>query len=352
MIACFPLRLLGWTVFGVVVAQPLRAQFPAPLATGSPILSTAPEQVGEYVTEVFRDRRGTLWLGTLTEGLCRHNAQGFRCVGEADGYRSGALRAAVEDAYGHVWFGGQSGLSRFDGKSFTYYSTADGLPSDQIWSLLLDQHGRLWIGTVNGVARFDGERFLPFDLPANTLADVHPRFSTQLAFSLLEDRHGNIWFGTDGVGAVKYDGKSFTRYTHDDGLASNDVSAMVEDGQGDLWFTSRMDGGISRYDGHRFVRYTRSDGLPVDEAWVALRDHRGHLWFGTGGGGVVRYDGRRFEVFQDDSGLTRNHVQSIFEDPDGSLWLGFSGGLFRMDPGSLPSKRPQLVNVTRAGPWR
>lgn len=29
----------------------------------------------------------------------------------------------------------------------------------------------------------------------------------------LEDRAGNLWFGSDGLGAIRYDGSSFTRYT-------------------------------------------------------------------------------------------------------------------------------------------
>jgi hypothetical protein len=32
---------------------------------------------------------------------------------------------------------------------------------------------------------------------------------------------GNIWFGRDGYGACKYDGSSFTRFTNEDGLPSN-----------------------------------------------------------------------------------------------------------------------------------
>lgn len=310
-----------------------------------------PAQVGEYVTELYVDRRGTLWMGTLTEGLCRYDAQGFRCLGEAEGYASGALRAVVEDAQGVLWFGGQTGLSRWDGARFLPITGADQLASAQIWSLLIDRQSRLWVGTEKGLYRRDGEQFRRIDLPLADLPDAEPRFSTKLAFALMEDRQGQLWIGTDGVGALRFDGTAYTRYTHADGLASNDVTAIVEDRAGKIWFTSRTGGGISRFDGHRFAHFDEADGVPAVPTWAAYRDRSGTLWFGSGGSGVLRYDGERFERLRDESGLTRNHVQSIAEDADGVMWFGFSGGLFRLGLPGLPGQPGRLINVTRAGPW-
>lgn len=346
------LACLLLTCGAVAVAAPVCAQVGGTWHATDPIgQMTAPVQVGEYVTEVYRDRRGTLWMGTLTEGLCRHDSQGFRCLGEQDGYSGGALRAVAEDSQGTLWFGGQQGLLRFDGKRFTPVGPQEGLPATRIWSLLLDRHGRLWVGSEEGVFRQDGERFEPFEIPLPALPDAAPRFSTKLAFAIVEDRRGRIWFGTDGAGAIRYDGKEFTRYTRADGLASNDITAMAEDGDGGLWFTSRTGGGLARFDGTRFRRYTGADGLPSETAWAAIRDRHGRMWFGTAGGGLVHFDGERFVAYTDDSGLTRNHVQSIFADPDGLLWAGFSGGLFRLDPRAAPGMPARLVNVSRAGPW-
>lgn len=310
---------------------------------------TAP-QVGEYVTEVYVDRRGTLWMGTLEEGLCRHDQAGFRCVQEDAGYTAGALRAVAEDAQGGLWLGGQQGLSYWDGKDFVRPVGVDDLPTS-VWSLLIDTQGRLWVGTEQGLYRREGERFQRVEVPQVEMPHARPRFSTQLMFALLEDRHGQIWMGTDGVGALKFDGTRYTRYTQADGLASNDITAMVEDGEGAVWFTSRTGGGLSRFDGESFQRYTAEAGVPDPKAWAAYRDRRGRVWFGTGGGGVVRWDHGRFQTFQDTSGLTRNHVQSITEDARGVMWFGFSGGLFRLDPPGLPGQPQALVNVTRLGPW-
>jgi ligand-binding sensor domain-containing protein len=313
--------------------------------------STSALQVGEYVTELFVDRRGTLWMGTLTEGLCRHDDTGFRCVGVDEGYTSGALRAVAEDAQGALWFGGQSGLTRWDGERFTAYTVGDGRAPTQIWSLLVDRHGRLWVGTEGGVYRRRGTQFEAVDVADGEPLDSTPRFSTRLAFAMAEDRQGNIWMGMDGGGVLKFDGERYTRYTRSEGLASNDITAIVEDGDGALWFTSRTGGGITRFDGQAFRRFGAPEGLPTEEAWAAYRDRRGRLWFGTAGGGIARWDGTRFHALRDTTGVTRNHVQSIVEDTHGVMWFGFSGGLFRLDPAGLPGRVDRLVNVTRLGPW-
>lgn len=310
----------------------------------------ASAQVGEYVTELRVDRGGRLWMGTLTEGLCRHDPDGFRCFGAEDGYTSGALRAVAEAADGTLWFGGQSGLTRWDEGGFSRVDVADDLPAAQIWSLLLDRHGRLWVGTEAGLYRRDQGHFQRVELPDAPVPGENPRFNRRLAFALVEDRQGQVWIGMDGVGALKFDGQRYTRYTRADGLASNDITAIVVADDGALWFTSRTGGGLTRYDGHAFKRYGEADGVPAVDSWAAFRDHRGQLWFGMAGAGVLRYDGSGFQQYRDQTGLTRNHVQSIAEDAHGVLWFGFSGGLFRLDPAPLGGA-PQLVNVSREGPW-
>ena len=59
--------------------------------------------------------------------------------------------------------------------------------------------------------------------------------------SFYEDRLGNIWFATDG-GAQRYDGRSWTTYTSEDGLASDVVVAVYETRDGAMWFATHVNG--------------------------------------------------------------------------------------------------------------
>ena len=57
----------------------------------------------------------------------------------------------------------------------------------------------------------------------------------------------------------KYDGKSFTHFTEKEGLSDNDVTSILEDKSGNLWFGTY--GGVSKYDGKSFTHFTKKEGL-------------------------------------------------------------------------------------------
>ena len=150
-------------------------------------------------------------------------------------------------------------------------------------------------------------------LPSNFILDI------------LEDGKGHLWFGTTG-GVSRFDGTHFTTFTTDDGLASNWAWSIVEDREGHLWFGTRRRG-VSRFDGTHF---TTDDGLASNWAWSIVEDREGHLWFGTDGG-VSRFDGTHFTTFTTDDGLAHNRVWPIMEDRRGNLWFGTEGGVSRYD---------------------
>ena len=77
--------------------------------------------------------------------------------------------------------------------------------------------------------------------------------------NIREDRAGNIWFATFG-GPIRYDGKDFTNFSEEVGLAKTRVFSLLEDRSGALWFGS-ITGGASRYDGKSFTKFTEKEGL-------------------------------------------------------------------------------------------
>src|SRR5262245_44186283 len=85
--------------------------------------------------------------------------------------------------------------------------------------------------------------------------------------TIREDRAGNIWFATFG-GPIRYDGKSFTNFSEEVGLAKTRVFSLLEARSGVLWFGS-ITGGASRFDGKSFTKFTAKDGLANDRVvWI------------------------------------------------------------------------------------
>ena len=112
-------------------------------------------------------------------------------------------------------------------------------------------------------------------------------------------------------GASCFDGKGFTNYSTEDGLAGNNVTSICTDRQGNLWFATATfgepmsNGGISRYDGKRFINYTTENGLPNNSVISIHEDKQGRMWFGTWGGGACCFDGESFTTYTTVDGLLR-----------------------------------------------
>lgn len=325
----------------------------------APAIGTVAEpdtaQLAEYVVEVFQDSKGHLWFGTVDHGAARYDGETLTYFTEKDGLCGNTVTSFAEDTLGNLWFGTHSGACKYDGVGFTAYRNTEARVNAAA-------DGGIWVGSGTSVARFNGNFLvdlpLPMDVPAITTYSITPgRVSLKL-----QDSRGDLWFGTDGAGAYRYDGHTFTQFTKKDGLCSNTVNDIVEDGQGRLWFICMQayqpkmtgDGGLCRYDpsaapgAKAFTQFPEVEGLHGNDLYSILADRAGNVWMGATGLGVYRYSGGRFTLFNDIErrDLAYNiGVQDIFEDRTGKLWFGFSGGLYRLDGTTL-------VNVTRGGPWK
>ena len=180
------------------------------LAPGQGVQKDTSTQISEYVVEVFEDKKGNLWFGTMSDGAIRYDGKSLTYFSTRDGLCDNTVASIAEDHEGNMWFGTHNGASRYDGKTFTSFGSNDGLPGNGC-NILVDRKGNIWAGTNSGAFRFNGFAFLAFDLPDPDTGDQSYKWVRGKVWSLLEDKKGNLWFG--GSGVSKYDGKSFTHFT-------------------------------------------------------------------------------------------------------------------------------------------
>jgi hypothetical protein len=158
---------------------------------------------------------------------------------------------------------------------------------------------------------------------------------------ILEDRKGNLWFSMPGHGVCKYDGKTFTKFTTENGLPNNPSFSLLEDQKGNIWIGTV--GGACRYDGQNFRAFTTKDGLTGGWIQSIAEDRRGNLWLSVGTGGVHKFDGRNFQTFTTDDGLLGNESYGILEDETGNLIFATSRGFTIYTPPKENIAPPILV---------
>ena len=215
----------------------------------------------------------------------------WQAFGVQDGLPCPTVTDMLQDREGHLWFGTEgAGVSRYDGEQFVTLTTEDGLAGNDVHCILEDRGGDLWFGTGRwfvgggwlgtgcGVSRYDGEEFVAFTVEDGLAGDQ--------VMSIVEDREGHLWFATEG-GASRYDGKAFVTFTAEDGLATDKVRCILEDSRGDLWFGT-WGAGVSRYDpapiksgtgsggpDGEFITFTTDDGLASNQVRAIVEDREG-----------------------------------------------------------------------------
>jgi ligand-binding sensor domain-containing protein len=294
------------------------------------------------IRSIDEDVQGNLWVGTFSGGLnlLRRSRPGFGFyVHDPKSPTSllpGSTLSFLEDRAGGLWVGtDEGGVHRFDKEKGTFTGYKYGHPA--ILSMHQDRRGRIWIGTHGGgVSLFDpaSGQFTPY-------APQDPVLSRDHVWDIDETADGALWLATDdGLVRLEVASHSVVRYRHDarpSSIGNDSVRALLRDGQGNLWVATL--GGLERLrsDG-TFVHYRHDAADPhsLRHDWVLSlhEDRAGHLWVGTYGGGLDRLDREEgtFTAYTEDEGLPTNVVYAILEDDDGLLWLGTSHGLCRFDP--------------------
>jgi ligand-binding sensor domain-containing protein len=285
----------------------------------------------------IEDRTGNLWFGTTDKGVFRFDGRSFINFTEKEGLTSAHIACILEDKNGMIWIGTDNGICFYDGKMFNKVEMPHA-NSDQekdgygrivrspnyILSMFQDTKGDLWLGTMGyGIYRFDGSLFTFF-----SEIDV---VKESFVETILEDKTGKIWFGTRGTGLWSYDGKSFANF-RSEYINFNHILAILQDKNSHLWISCvgaglRYYSGDSfkefaKYDGPLFKSVKERDGLSNINVSCMLEDRSGKIWFATDGGGISVYHNEAFTYITSQHGLCNSSIASILEDSSGNIWFG------------------------------
>jgi ligand-binding sensor domain-containing protein/signal transduction histidine kinase len=232
------------------------------LQGGKAIAYVLPGMAGEHVRNVFRDRDGSLWLGTDGSGVF-HSVNGrLEHYTSRQGLVNNFVRVFLQGRDGSLWIGTDEGVSHWNGHEFHNYQVRDGLCHFSIRSLLQDAQGGVWIGTDHGLSHLREGVFVQ-DAATETLRQ-------EKVWAIHADSDGHLWFGTRNNGLYRFAGGSVTHYTTADGLASNSVYQILEDGRGNFWLSSP--GGISLLNRHELDQRAARAGQGLSLVFYGFSD--------------------------------------------------------------------------------
>jgi signal transduction histidine kinase/DNA-binding response OmpR family regulator/ligand-binding sensor domain-containing protein len=133
----------------------------------------------DYSLQIFEASDNNLWIGTIGGGLIKLVRDENLEISDFKQYSSqnslfpdDVINSVVEDQYGFLWVGTNSGIIRFDPQQETYetYSNVDlQNPEMSEISALKRQDGNLVFGGVNGINVFSPKINKLIDTPPNTV---------------------------------------------------------------------------------------------------------------------------------------------------------------------------------------
>jgi signal transduction histidine kinase/ligand-binding sensor domain-containing protein/CheY-like chemotaxis protein/HPt (histidine-containing phosphotransfer) domain-containing protein len=268
------------------------------------------------------DAQGTLWVGTMTEGMKRLSADG----------KISSVAVARGDAH--------------------------SLSSPGIMTIYESRRGLLWIGTHGGGANIlDPATGLIRQLPYG--ANIAGAVSSENVMSFTEDALGNMWIGTeDGLDLATPEGVVVRVFHHSadnsTSLPADAVYSLVTDGSNQVWVATDG-GGLSKVIGNSsapalisFKGVGSAEGLPLDTIYGVLTDASGGLWI-SGNSGLFRYDAVTHEVrsYHREDGLQGEEFNSgaYIKTRDGRLCFGGTEGYNIFRPEALSPRRnaPRVV---------
>jgi signal transduction histidine kinase/ligand-binding sensor domain-containing protein len=301
-----------------------------------------------WISSLFEDREGIIYVGTLDQGLNiynnkKENFTRYKTNHGANSLGSDKIKCIKEDSLGIIWIGtADRGFYSYNKKEKNF--TSFSLPSECINNcidMVIDKDNNLWI--INSMLEL--VKFQPktkeFIIINNSFSGKQK--SDEIKSKLLLDKNGNIWIGTNLSGLYYYNIKNnFTKHWINDlnnpkSLNSNLISDIQETSDGKIWIATDG-GGIDIFDIERGEFYHNTNNLndpgslSTNSIYCLYSDKNHNIWAGTYLGGINIYNSNRkkFSYYKPNStnqtGLVSNSVLAIYQDEDNDLLIGTDGG--------------------------
>lgn len=254
----------------------------------------------DYIVNLFLDSQNNIWAASWDNGafLLKNGSKKFISFNKKDTpkkFNINTVRSFSEDSKGNIWIATYfDGLFSYNLKTtnFKKHDSEDFLKHQSLNSKLMivfvSSDDIIWVGTAYGlfkIKEIDNDKFEIFSLGEKMQKECDVFSDVNHILSIFESSEKDIWIGTGGAGLWKYNKKedSFTWYNKSKGLEAENINAIIEDDDKNIWVSSNS--GLTKLclDSNTFTNFTSNDGLLSNDFYfgAALKDKNGTLYFGN-----------------------------------------------------------------------
>jgi signal transduction histidine kinase len=276
---------------------------------------------GQRVIALTVDREGSVWAGTIADGLQRLSPRVLRYWNSEPALEQTGIASIVEDSGGKWWVGTtDKGIHHFENGRFS--KLVDAAVSGNypfIYSIASTSEGSIWAAGEGCLFRFRA---------GQPTRSIHGAPVKGEAIRALCGDGDTLWLGTYGGTLLKWNAEVL-EIAAQPGTFAAGISSLACEAADTVWVGTG--GGLFRWQRGKVQFWGTRDGLPTGNICSLHREPDGTLWIGTVGGGLVRMKDGHFVSISSREGLIDDVISQIIPDDADCLWLGCNRGIMRLE---------------------